>query len=246
MNENQQKREELSKELMRRYHEQLNKVSQWLDKIWEKKGLVANLFDVEAEDDYRKLDAYKEALTYYQEFEHKEDVDYSGLVQYALDLNDRFEATDKLLDEKADSIIKYLGGGSALVTFGALMSIKADTTMNCITGIVIIIFFIPSLVCALLAVYKAIHVRRPRTAATPPDVKMALGIAEAYKNVNDFRLNALLIYYPITEAGHYRILQKGKLVSAAHRCYLSAMMLVSLPIVGLLLWLIVAAMLHAK
>src|SRR5207249_4332507 len=94
---------------------------------------------------------YKAALDFYRKFQQQEGVDYSGVLAYARDLYDRHDKTDKLLDEKADSIIKYLGGGSALVTFGALLSIKSDNTNSCILGLVVLVLLIPSLVQAVRA-----------------------------------------------------------------------------------------------
>src|SRR5687768_10843568 len=52
---------------------------------------------------------YQAALAEYRQFEAKEDVDYSGVLTYARELADRYDKTDRALDDKADSIIKDLG-----------------------------------------------------------------------------------------------------------------------------------------
>ncbi|WP_157369944.1 hypothetical protein [Zavarzinella formosa] len=192
-----------------------------------------------ADDDYEKSPDYIAALQAYRQFESQEGVNYEPVIEYARELFDRSEKTDRLLDEKADSIIKYLGGGSALVTFGALMSIKADSPNACLMGVVALVFLIPSLVCAVAAVRYAIMVRMPRASAMPPNVDFAVKMAEFYKDKDAIQLNLFLILSPICEAAVHRNIQKSKGVSAAHRAYAWAMGLLILPVLAMAICLLV-------
>lgn len=214
-----------------KYEEYQQKVAGWIQQIWK----------VVPDDDYEQSQDFKAALDFYRTFEQKDGVDYSGVIAYARELYDRYDRTDKTLDEKADSIIKYLGGGSALITFGALMSLRTENLWNTVLGIVALLCLLPSLACAILAVRKAIHVRRPRSSASLPDVKFACDMAEFPKTKENLDLNLWLIFHPICEAAYYRNLQKAKLVDSAHRLYLWAIGLLIVPVVGIVVCLAVAA-----
>ena len=74
--------------------------------------------------------------------------------------NDVFKA----LDEKADSIIKYLGGGTGLFALGVIA--KADTS-----NAWLIKWVLPSLVLAILSVGFAIWARFPKETPGLPSVK---------------------------------------------------------------------------
>jgi len=217
-------------ELLKKFQEYQKMVAGWLRKVRL----------AEPDDDYEKSDEYKAALDFYRSFKHEDGVDYSGVVAYACELYERYDKTDKTLDDKADSIIKYLGGGSALITFGALATLKTDTFISCILGLFALISLVPFLVCALFAVRYAIQVRRPRSAATLPSVEFAVRIAHYYKTTEEIYLNLWLIYYPICEAALYRNMQKAKLVESAHKLYVWAMGLLLVPVFFISIWLLAA------
>jgi hypothetical protein len=227
MNHHQQNREYLVK----KYEEYRLKVAAWAKMIWQDAP----------DDDYEKSPDYAAALEFYQKFEQKDGVEYRGVIDYARQLYDRLDRTDKTLDEKADSIIKYLGGGSALVTFGAFISLRAENLWSAVLGIVTLCCLLPSLICAILAVRKAVHVRRPQSSATIPDVKFAVEMAEFHKTSERLDLNLWLIFHPVCEALYFRNLQKAKLVATAHRLYLWAIGFLLVPLVGIIICLGVAA-----
>jgi hypothetical protein len=213
---------------LRDYHQ---KVAEWI-----KQTLAPD-----DDDDYEQSPDYQQALEYYRAFKKQDEVDYSVVIAYARELHEKYDKTDKVLDEKADSIIKYLGGGSALVTFGALVSIKAENPWSCILGGVALVCLLPALACAINAVRHAIHVRRPRSAATLPHVKFAVEMAEYNKKKEDIELNLWLIFYPICEAAHHRNVQKAKRVEKAHKAYVWAMGFLIIPVVAIAICLAVAA-----
>jgi hypothetical protein len=222
MNDKATKRLELAKKM---WSDNTAKFADWFAKI--KHGqLDAN---------YEDCAAYKEALEFYQNFSHQDDVDYSAVVMFSRELFERYDKTDKALDDKADSIVKYLGGGSAVITAGALLAIKYDTVTNCIFSMVAILCLVPSLIAAFLAVSHAIHVRHPRDVAHLPDVKKAVEIAEFNKNKEEIDINIWLIYFPICEALLFRNMQKAESVCEAHRYYRLSIGLLAVPILGLLL-----------
>ena len=69
-------------------------------------------------------DAYKEAVRFKEKWEPEDEVVYDWTVEYAKDCYTRMETTFRYMDEKADSLIKYLGGGTAAVTLGTLATVN--------------------------------------------------------------------------------------------------------------------------
>jgi hypothetical protein len=194
-------------ELIRLYEEYRVRVGGWIQDIWKDgrlKKQFLKILPAEPSDDFEKSEDYKAALNYYREFQQREDVDYSAAISYARELYDRYDKTDKLLDEKADSIIKYLGGGSALITVGTLISIKGDNYSSCVLAIVAIVSLLPSLACAIYAVSNAIQGRRPRASGSLPPVKFAVEIAEYNKSKEKIEPSLWLIFHPICEAAYFR------------------------------------------
>src|SRR5690606_4594021 len=75
--------------------------------------------------------------------------------------------------EKADAIIKYLGGGTAAVTLGTLAAVGPNNAW-------IPLLLLPSLVFALWSIYLALRVRQPTDVPSPPHVTTAIKYANAY------------------------------------------------------------------
>ena len=225
MNDQQAKREEI-----RKHYEAFQ---EWVKERAKDAALCS-------ETDYRKLPEYQKALKYFQEFEHKEDVDYSAVVDFARKLHEWMEKTDDKLDEKADSIIKYLSGGSALITLAALLSVKLDSPNTIKFGLVILACLIPSLVAAVASIYFAIKVRIPQPNASPPPIPDAVTIAELYQGKekklvpehNVVELNLWLILNPICEVAYFRNKTKAGHVKVAHRLYLVSIALLVSPLIG--------------
>ncbi len=185
----------------------------------------------QVKSDYSSSKDYNDAVDFFKNFEKKDKVEYGWIMKYAKDLQERFEKTDGKLDEKADSIIKYLGGGSALLTFGALVSIKPEKPETCLLGLIALVSLIPSLCFALLAVQAALRVRSPQSAATPPPLTKAVHLAENYASAEEAELNLVLICHPICEAYAYRNKQKSDDLRRAHEFYAQSLLFVLIPVI---------------
>ena len=122
---------------------------------------------------YKDHQPYQEAAQFRRQFEPKDGVDYKWVLEYAKESYDRLERTYRYLDEKADAIIKYLGGGTALVTLGALASGNRPSVL-------VSALFLPFLLCAILAVLFAAVARLPTFHPSPPRVKSMIEYAEAF------------------------------------------------------------------
>lgn len=183
-----------------------------------------------AEVDVESSKEYEAALAYWHNFEKKSEVNYVWVAQYAKDLAERSEQTDKVLDEKADSIIKYLGGGSTLLTFGALLSIRPEKPESCWLALAALVSLLPSLVFAVLAVRAALRVRTPQPALILPELTKAIHLAENYGTPEEAELNAVLILHPICEAYALRNARKAVCLKCAHTFYTRSLLLAFVPV----------------
>lgn len=201
-------------------------------------GWIERMMRGNTEEDYTTSTDYTSALEYYRKFERIEGVDYSAAIVYAQELRDRYDKNDDTLDEKADSIIKYLGGGSALVTFGALLSIRPESHLSCILTLVATACMTPTLLLAIRSVSFAIKVRAPRDLAGLPPISYAVKMAEHYKVEDHVKINLWLIFHPLCEAAHHRNLLKATLLRKAHNYYRLAMTFLLLPVCGIIISLL--------
>jgi hypothetical protein len=195
MNSNSANREEIVRVVKDFY----DKVTFWIRKNWN--NHKANSFE--------ETDEYTKAMVFFESFLHKDGVDYSLVTTYQRELYSRLCDTDKILDEKADTIIKYLGGGVALIAFGALVSIKPEGR-QAIIGAVAIFCLLPSLILSSLAVRRAVSVRRPQPSTLLPDVSFPIKCVEEY-GAKYAEVNIWMIFHPMCEAALYRNIEKSKL-----------------------------------
>lgn len=108
-------------------------------------------------------------------FQPKPNVDYEWVKRLAVDQFSTSFADYKALDEKASSIITWIGGGTALMVIGTITSM----TKNEMTPLVAGLIGIP-VVLAIAAVLFALLARYGRGLYLPPAVKTAVEYAELF------------------------------------------------------------------
>jgi hypothetical protein len=97
-------------------------------------------------------------------------VEYLWVWEYARDSVDRALKIFERLDDKANEILKYLGGGAGLLTAAALLGIKDDHAW-------IYLFFAPSLGTSLVAILFAIMASKPNDVRLPPPINEVYALA---------------------------------------------------------------------
>jgi hypothetical protein len=115
------------------------------------------------------------AETYRKEFRPQEGVEYRWVCEYAKVNYDMLHDAFNTLDEKADTIIKHLTGGTGLLALGAIGFIAQNSSNAWIA-----LMAIPALAAALWAVRQAIQARKPSATSVPPPVRGAVQYAEEY------------------------------------------------------------------
>ena len=137
-------------------------IQNWLNKhLFRPKNIRLN-------PDYARAHRFKNA------FIPQEGVDYGWVRTYVRESYGKLEQADQNLDNKAESIIKLLGGGSGLLSIGAIVNLSR------LSGWVAVCLLI-SLVFALAGIVFAARVRVPSQTFLPPSIGWAIRYAEVYK-----------------------------------------------------------------
>jgi hypothetical protein len=173
------------------------------------------------EEDYHDHPEYKKAQAFRLTFAPGEG-DYAWLIDYA---KARYEAMNRIfqtLDEKADSLIKYLGGGTALVTFGTLAGVNFFNAW-------LPFALLPSVVCAVVAVSWAISARTPTPVPNMPSVPSIQGYQPYFKE----RAEAALVSSWEECAVSLELINqtKAKKVTRAGRWYFWSLAFLLIPLV---------------
>jgi hypothetical protein len=123
---------------------------------------------------YTSAEDYLKAVAESKEMEPGEDKGYDWVADYAKDLVTRREKIASILDDKADAIIKYMGGGAGLFALGAIAGIQQGQGL-------LILWSLPALACALVSVFLATLARKPLDMPGLPKVIDAFHYANAYE-----------------------------------------------------------------
>jgi hypothetical protein len=166
--------------------------------------------------DYQAAQRFKETFT------PQAGVDYRWVVEHAKATFEHLNRVRAVLDDKANDIIKYVGGGTGLFTLGALASI---TTRDAY----LVAWALPAMGFAFLSVLLAAAARKPSAALGPPDISGATDYAHTYKT----RAEAYFLgqWEPICTACRLANARKAAFVTWATRCYVGALGLLFLPVV---------------
>ena len=119
----------------------------------------------------RDAAAHEQAVEFMHQFQPKEQVDYGWVLEYAKIVWAERTAEFTSLDNKADAIIKYLGGGLGLFAVGVLAKIDPNNAY-------LVLWTLPAIVCAISSVFCAAWSRKPTETPTPPPIEAAILYAE--------------------------------------------------------------------
>ena len=164
---------------------------------------------------------YQRAVEFKEGFTPKEGCDYKWIWSYAEQLLERLETTYRELDGKADSIIRYLGGGVGLLTIGAIASISKDNAF-------VVGWTIPSFLTALAAIWCAARARTPSSTQIPPPIDGAIKYAEAYSE--EAQSTFLAQWHLVCVGARIAILAKASYVQWATGLFFVTVAGLSLPL----------------
>jgi hypothetical protein len=108
--------------------------------------------------------AYRFLLTFTPQY----GVEYDWVIKHAKEQYAVADTTFKGIDDKALTIINYLGGGAGLLTLGSVAGLAVDKVSEWV-----VLSTLPSFVAAVIAIVYAKKVRNPCCFGYPPTVSTA-------------------------------------------------------------------------
>lgn len=115
------------------------------------------------------------AVEFKRTFKPADGVDYRWIIDHAKAQFDLHSDDFKDLDDKANSIVVYVGSGTGLLTAGSIAAISSGTL-----SLIVAVCLLPSLCFALAALALAVIARRPSSIVAPPGVDSAVRYAEYF------------------------------------------------------------------
>lgn len=115
-------------------------------------------------------DEFRGAWDFQLHYEPKEGEDYSWVEKYSQLEFARMLGGVHVLDEKADSLIRYLGAGSVFVSLASLLK----------SGALPLYVIAPTLILLLLALACAVVARKPQFHPAPPYTREALQFVDFF------------------------------------------------------------------
>jgi hypothetical protein len=174
--------------------------------------------DLENHPEYQKAQAWSKGFT------PKQDINYSWIRDFAAEsyklLHDTFEG----LDEKADSIIKHMTGGTGLFALAAigLATQNKNAAWAALSAL-------PAVLCAFRAVHLAISARIPTAITGLPPIQGAVEYAEFHKDEAETRF--LGQWVQGCEGLALAAEKKAKKVKGAYWWYRAALFLLLIPFI---------------
>ena len=141
---------------------------------------------------------------------------------------DRLYDVFNKLDEKANEIIKYLGGGTALASLASIVSIKPEQTA-------LIYWLMPAFFMSIVSIGYAFWARRPiKNYPMPSSAYDNANIVIHFKDDAEKAIPFLVSMWSLcTIKAHHINECKGRLVANSYLCYLIAVAFLGLPLVAM-------------
>ena len=166
----------------------------------------------------------READKFRRSFRVEEGADYQWVYEYTIGEVQRLKSTIGELDDKADSLVRYVGALSGGIA--VLSALAGGRTEGWLFLVVV-----PALVCMLIALTKAISVRAPDEIPFAPTPADALRYAGHWKDANVARADfSALLHWHRTRLW-LAINLKGTRIRAATTWFVLGLWLLLLPIV---------------
>jgi hypothetical protein len=169
-------------------------------------------------------ESFKDAEHFTRTIQPLEDTEYEWVFAYSNDLCEKYRAIYKELDDKANEIVKYLGGGAGLFTLAVLLNFTYQ-------NVFIIKCAMPSFILSIISVYFAIKSRQPQVACLPPGAKVAFGYANSYGTTKNAQAAFVGEWHRACEGMKLRIDDKANWVKLATWAFFLAILALSVPLI---------------
>jgi len=211
-----------------------NRIGEWLKReakdLFPDLRLAQKLIRTSAAELGTQIDsdpAYEAAEEFNKSLAPTEGAKYEWVWDYA---KFQFERADRLhrdLDDKANDIIKYLGGGTGLFTLAALANMTPQNVW-------VIFASLPAFALALISIALAARARYPNPTKEPPAIKSAYMYAEHLED-KTAKIRFIGQWHLTVEGMHLAIKAKAVRVKLATKCYVWAIVSLAIPIITAML-----------
>ena len=172
---------------------------------------------IDSHQRYRDAETFKNTITL------EVGKDYDWVWDFAKDSYDRAIGVYEALDDKANDIIKYLGGGAGLFTLGVMANINhanADIAR----------WALPSFAMAIISVFFAVLARKPNEVKHPPSIRDAFKYASHYKDAAEAKATFIGQWNLALEGMYLAIAVKSVRVAWATWTFCLAIAFLALPL----------------
>ncbi len=173
----------------------------------------------------RELPEFQKANEFARHVVAVEGKEYEWVWDYAKDLVARKLDFFKMLDDKADTIIRYLGGGAGIFALGVLAKIDS-------TNWHIALMAIPALLASVVAVFFAIRCRVPSQGSGSTSIQTAKEVF-ADQSIDAMHAKAAFLgqFHLTATVLEIASRHKSRCIIVASWCYFAAIALLILPII---------------
>ncbi len=195
--------------------------------------LVRNAFNpaVISPGDIKDNEEWIKAIAFRDEAIPEEGADYEWVWAYTRENIERAYKIYGDLDNKANELIKYLGGGAGILTAASLLSVREDHAW-------IYLCFAPALLSSLVSVFFAVLARQPHPVHLPPSVEDAFGMASNVGSGETARAAFIGPLYVVYKSLLIVIENKARRVQYATWWFFCTLAVLLLAMIGVSLWFI--------
>lgn len=118
---------------------------------------------------------FKNAWDFQKSYNPESGLDYRWVADHSVEEFKRLSRDVDSLDEKADSLIRYLGAGSGFISLGTLLAKEQSVTP-------LFPILVPTLCFLLVALCLAVIARKPQFYPAPPYTREAFDFVDFFKD----------------------------------------------------------------
>ena len=168
--------------------------------------------------------SHQSAVVFMEESRAKDGTEYKWVWEYAKGLWEYRAKSLSSIEDKADSIVRYLGSGTGLFTIGVLAKIDASNNY-------LVWWTLPALLCALFSIFVAVWVKKPDVVPSPPAIDNAKAYADGLGT--EWKATAAFLGQWHVACVDMKLLcsRKAKMVDKAFQLFYLAVALLLVPLI---------------
>ncbi len=182
--------------------------------------------------DYQTHPVYLESVKFKDEFSpcvrepHEPDdvrYDYEWVRGHAKENYERLHKAFNDLDNKADAIIKYLGGGTTVISIAALFNVTPES-------VYLLYLLAPAVLTSVVSICLAMRARQPTAIPHPPTVEVATKYIAFFNSKSEAAF--LGLWHCCGEGMEVKIKEKSQYVTWSGYALMATLFMLFVPLLG--------------